>query len=119
MGVNSGYDMLCDYFQQVSGGNHVNISRPAATPFPGVLNRVVSRGIKYFRKSSSYDSISLATEMKAMRQLIRRPVDLTHVLYVERTFGILPKLSPRVRGELVGTAHQPFYLFNQRRPSRQ
>lgn len=115
MGNYSGYDVLCDYIQEISCCNHISVYRPSKQALPGVINRVVEKAIRSFRKSKSYDANGLVTEMSAVLRSIGKSIDVTHVLYVERTLGLLPHITPKIRGKLIGTVHQPPILWQNGR----
>ena len=115
MGSYSGYDVLCDYVQEISNSSHISVYRPSKLALPGVMNRIIEKALRSFKKSKTYDAKGLAAEIYAVIHLIRKSIDITHVLYVERTLGLLPYITPKIRGKLVGTVHQPPLLWQNGR----
>lgn len=110
MGKHSGYDLLCDYISSITGRTNTSIYR-SATTLPRSLIKALNPIVARIKRSQTYDINGILTELKSAFQAFCHSCDIVHVLYVERTLALLPKLLSKRRCVLVGTVHQPASLW--------
>ena len=110
MGSHSGYDLLCAKVHDISDVRLAEIEKTArrASFVAGALCGLLRRGMP---RSLTYDYASLVTEFAVIRRKLRTPDGVTHLLYLERMFGLLGWMPKKLVGNLVGTVHQPVSLW--------
>lgn len=109
MGQHSGYDQLSEALLKAEAHEYGSIWRSPKPRFARLLRKVRNHYRERIPSTTFYSLSSLQHELAAAWEAYRRPKDVIHILYLEDTLGLLPKLRQRFfkKTKLVATAHQP------------
>lgn len=117
MGKHSGYDLLCEYLSRQYGEDYHSIwidrkKKPSPIYRP-LLGATIKRGKTCL---PTYDKYLAVAELQAAWESWRRGgLDLLHVMYVERDYGVMRRWGRRFFKHIIGTVHQPDGLWRMGR----
>ena len=114
MGNHSGYEQVCDVIPELQPARYQSLWKNSK-PLSKITKRLLAPIVAKVKNSATYNETSAMQELKTLLSHLSSSWNLAHVVYLERTLGILPKWKQRLSYKLVATAHQPVGLWRMRR----
>ena len=114
MGNHSGYELVCDLIPELQPGKYQSVWKNSK-PLSKITKRLLAPVTKKVKNSATYNETSAMQELKTLWNHLSSSWNLAHVVYLERTLGILPQWKQRLSYKLFATAHQPAGLWRMRR----
>ncbi|MFN6571203.1 glycosyltransferase family 4 protein [Dendronalium sp. ChiSLP03b] len=114
MGQHSGYEQVCNLISELQQGSYQSVWMENK-PLPRIAHHLLKPIVAKVKRSGTYNTSSTLVELKALWHILTSKCDLAHVIYLERTLGILPKWQEKFSFKLIATAHQPAGLWRMQR----